>query len=167
MNVAHERYLSLKTNASARFCCELCHSRHKRPSLGLCLRLHPELLSQAIVIHQKGRIGIPFADSLNSPSFAQRSPELAATEISMAGENSTWTSDDARTTLLDAQSVVTRKVKSIWEGFTNFALRDSVMEVALGLMYVPFCLLRSYRSEASICDKYRNVVHQSRELARQ
>ncbi|KAJ3536629.1 hypothetical protein NMY22_g5943 [Coprinellus aureogranulatus] len=52
----------------------------------------------------------------------------------MAGDNSAWTTDDARTTLLDAERVVSRKVKSIWEGFTNFALRDSVMEVALGLI---------------------------------
>lgn len=59
----------------------------------------------------------------------------------MASDNSRWTTDDARTTLLDAERVVSRKVRSIWEGFTNFALRDSVMEVALGLMYVAFPFL--------------------------
>ncbi|KAF5336084.1 hypothetical protein D9611_006231 [Ephemerocybe angulata] len=45
-----------------------------------------------------------------------------------------WNSDDARSNLLDAERLVTRKVKSIWDGFIQFALRDSVIEVALGLI---------------------------------
>jgi hypothetical protein len=34
------------------------------------------------------------------------------------------------------------RASSLWEAFTNFALRDNVLEVAVGLMYV---------YEASIC----------------
>ena len=49
--------------------------------------------------------------------------------------------DETRAHLVDAEHVVTRKVRSIWEGFVQFALRDSVIEVALGLMYVLLFLL--------------------------
>ncbi|KAJ2915467.1 hypothetical protein MD484_g4953, partial [Candolleomyces efflorescens] len=45
-----------------------------------------------------------------------------------------WDADGARSQLLDAERVVSRKVKSIWDGFVQFALRDSVIEVALGLI---------------------------------
>jgi large conductance mechanosensitive channel len=40
--------------------------------------------------------------------------------------------DDSRESLLhDAQ----QHVKRAWDGFCDFALRDNVLEVALGLMY--------------------------------
>ncbi|RXW24000.1 hypothetical protein EST38_g1879 [Candolleomyces aberdarensis] len=45
-----------------------------------------------------------------------------------------WDADGARSHLLDAERVVSRKVRSIWDGFVQFALRDSVIEVALGLI---------------------------------
>lgn len=46
-------------------------------------------------------------------------------------------SDDTRRTLLqDAESDVSRTVKSVWSGFLDFALRDNVLEVAAGLMWV-------------------------------
>ena len=40
-------------------------------------------------------------------------------------------------TLLEHQAyAITRKVRSVWTGFVDFALRDNVLEVAVGLMYV-------------------------------
>ncbi|KZT22696.1 gated mechanosensitive channel [Neolentinus lepideus HHB14362 ss-1] len=42
--------------------------------------------------------------------------------------------DDTRQTLLHGEQTVAKRVKSVWKGFTEFALRDSVLEVAVGLM---------------------------------
>ncbi|KAI0734005.1 ion channel [Fomitopsis betulina] len=36
--------------------------------------------------------------------------------------------------LLRGEQVVTKRLKSAWAGFTDFALRDNVLEVAVGLM---------------------------------
>ncbi|KAF9479888.1 gated mechanosensitive channel [Pholiota conissans] len=48
---------------------------------------------------------------------------------------SPWASDEARRALLrDAETDVKRKVKTAWSGFTSFALRDNVLEVAVGLI---------------------------------
>ncbi len=53
----------------------------------------------------------------------------------------TWSeTGDPRVALLETESNVQRKVKSVWSGFTDFALRDNVLEVAVGLMYA--CFLR-------------------------
>lgn len=46
--------------------------------------------------------------------------------------------DGTRESLMHAGESVGRKARSIWEGFSDFALRDNVLEVATGLMYVPF-----------------------------
>ncbi|TFK56338.1 ion channel [Heliocybe sulcata] len=42
--------------------------------------------------------------------------------------------DDTRQTLLHGEQTVAKRVKSVWNGFTEFALRDNVLEVAVGLM---------------------------------
>ena len=50
--------------------------------------------------------------------------------------------DDAEEALLDAGHSARDKVKGVWEGFSDFALRDNVLEVAVGLMYAaPFPFL--------------------------
>lgn len=38
--------------------------------------------------------------------------------------------------LRDAEQGVRRHTARAWDSFTNFALRDNVLEVAVGLMYV-------------------------------
>jgi len=43
---------------------------------------------------------------------------------------------ETRTPLLNAEHVFQKKVKNAWAGFVDFALRDNVLEVAIGLMYV-------------------------------
>lgn len=46
--------------------------------------------------------------------------------------------DDSTTNLLhDAEQGVRQKTSSAWDSFSNFALRDNVLEVAVGLMYDP------------------------------
>ncbi|KAH6916224.1 large-conductance mechanosensitive channel [Coprinopsis sp. MPI-PUGE-AT-0042] len=42
--------------------------------------------------------------------------------------------NDARTALLDTERQVSRRFQSLWTGFTAFALRDNVLEVAVGLI---------------------------------
>lgn len=42
--------------------------------------------------------------------------------------------------LRDAEQGARAKTASAWDSFTNFALRDNVLEVAVGLMYAPFTL---------------------------
>lgn len=42
--------------------------------------------------------------------------------------------DDERQTLLDVEHSVTKRVSRAWDGFSDFALRDNVLEVAVGLM---------------------------------
>lgn len=37
--------------------------------------------------------------------------------------------------LRDAEQGVRAKTSSAWDSFSNFALRDNVLEVAVGLMY--------------------------------
>lgn len=44
--------------------------------------------------------------------------------------------EEMHTPLLDVEHVFTSKVKSAWQGFQDFALRENVLEVAVGLMYV-------------------------------
>ncbi|KAF8911606.1 ion channel [Gymnopilus junonius] len=45
-----------------------------------------------------------------------------------------WVSDDTRAALLNTESKVKNKIRSVWGGFVNFALRDNVLEVAVGLI---------------------------------
>ena len=42
---------------------------------------------------------------------------------------------DGRETLLEAGRNVNKHAKDAWDGFSDFALRDNVLEVAVGLMY--------------------------------
>lgn len=58
----------------------------------------------------------------------------------MADENFHWSVTDVRTNLLHAESQIARQVKSLWSGFVGFALRDNVLEVAFGLMYVDWTI---------------------------
>ncbi|EPT04411.1 hypothetical protein FOMPIDRAFT_1113798 [Fomitopsis schrenkii] len=44
----------------------------------------------------------------------------------------TW--DSSQQHLLRGEQVVANRLKSAWAGFTDFALRDNVLEVAVGLM---------------------------------
>jgi large conductance mechanosensitive channel len=43
--------------------------------------------------------------------------------------------DETQQRLLDAEEGITRRAWSAWDSFSNFALRDNVLEVAVGLMY--------------------------------
>lgn len=43
--------------------------------------------------------------------------------------------DDGSEALLHAGQDVRRRVRRVWDGFCDFALRDNVLEVAVGLMY--------------------------------
>ena len=43
--------------------------------------------------------------------------------------------DESRQTLLDAEEGAKARVRRFWDGFTDFALRDNVLEVAVGLMF--------------------------------
>ncbi|KAF8993278.1 ion channel [Cyathus striatus] len=54
----------------------------------------------------------------------------------MANQNYRDSEDqnDSQHPLLDAESRVENRVKSIWNGFVDFALRESVLEVAVGLI---------------------------------
>lgn len=36
--------------------------------------------------------------------------------------------------LREAEEVVSRRAKHLWSGFSDFALQDNVLEVAVGLM---------------------------------
>ena len=69
------------------------------------------------------------------PSFSL----LKSTSMSI---DETWSeTGDPRVALLqETESNVQRKVKSVWSGFTDFALRDNVLEVAVGLMYAGFLI---------------------------
>lgn len=49
-----------------------------------------------------------------------------------------WNSEDVRAHLLNGGDFVSTKVQSLWGGFAQFALRDNVLEVAVGLMYALF-----------------------------
>ena len=42
--------------------------------------------------------------------------------------------DDTSETLLNAHRNVHQRARRAWEGFQDFALRDNVLEVAVGLM---------------------------------
>jgi hypothetical protein len=42
--------------------------------------------------------------------------------------------EDGRQRLLDGGNLVVSRVKSVWTGFVDFACRDNVLEVAVGLM---------------------------------
>jgi len=54
--------------------------------------------------------------------------------------DSPWVSNDPRTALNHAGTTVKRGARSIWAGFVEFALRDNVLEIAVGLMYVSLSL---------------------------
>lgn len=43
--------------------------------------------------------------------------------------------DDSSTALLHAGENAGKRVRRAWDGFCDFALRDNVLEVAVGLMY--------------------------------
>lgn len=43
--------------------------------------------------------------------------------------------EDSRDTLRHLSSDVTDRVRHAWDGFVDFAMRDNVLEVAIGLMY--------------------------------
>jgi len=45
--------------------------------------------------------------------------------------------DSTQQYLSDAENGVRSRASSAWDSFTNFALRDNVLEVAVGLMYLP------------------------------
>jgi len=49
-----------------------------------------------------------------------------------------WNADDATTALMHTGSSIRHRVRSAWTGFLEFALRDNVLEVAVGLMYVHY-----------------------------
>lgn len=44
--------------------------------------------------------------------------------------------DDSTEVILRVGQSAGTRVRQAWEGFVNFAARDNVLEVALGLMYV-------------------------------
>jgi len=46
--------------------------------------------------------------------------------------------ENTHQTLRDAEQGIRRQTASAWDSFSNFALRDNVLEVAVGLMYVHF-----------------------------
>ena len=43
--------------------------------------------------------------------------------------------EDGQEALLGAEGDVRKRAKREWDSFTDFALRDNVLEVAVGLMY--------------------------------
>lgn len=44
--------------------------------------------------------------------------------------------EDSREVLLVISSDATNRLKNAWDGFVDFAMRDNVLEVAIGLMYI-------------------------------
>ena len=44
--------------------------------------------------------------------------------------------DSTQQYLSDAENGVRSRASTAWDSFTNFALRDNVLEVAVGLMYI-------------------------------
>ena len=53
--------------------------------------------------------------------------------------------DDTREALLGASENAQKRVHRAWEGFQDFALRDNVLEVAVGLMYTTISRLPDIR----------------------
>lgn len=43
--------------------------------------------------------------------------------------------ENTQQTLRDAEQGIKRRTAGAWDSFSNFALRDNVLEVAVGLMY--------------------------------
>lgn len=43
-------------------------------------------------------------------------------------------SQDSREALLHTREQITKRSRRIWDGFSDFALQDNVLEVAVGLM---------------------------------
>ena len=43
--------------------------------------------------------------------------------------------DNTQQTLRDAEQGIRRRTVDAWDSYSNFALRDNVLEVAVGLMY--------------------------------
>ena len=54
--------------------------------------------------------------------------------------------DESGEALMRAERDARKRVSRAWDGFSDFALRDNVLEVAVGLMYVipSACLLPEY-----------------------
>lgn len=53
--------------------------------------------------------------------------------------------DNTQQTLRDAEQGIKRHTFNTWDSFSNFALRDNVLEVAVGLMYsVTFFSCKDY-----------------------
>ena len=48
--------------------------------------------------------------------------------------------DDSEEALLHAGRDAKNRAQRAWDGFSDFALRDNVLEVAVGLMYYPLPL---------------------------
>jgi large conductance mechanosensitive channel len=44
--------------------------------------------------------------------------------------------EDSREIFNDAGEVIQKSARSLWEGFSDFALQENVVGVAVGLMYV-------------------------------
>ena len=71
------------------------------------------------------------------PHLTSLSFVFCTTGSIMSNEGYSWSTSDARTNLLHAESQIKRNLKSVWSGFVDFALRENVLEVAVGLMWVP------------------------------
>lgn len=44
--------------------------------------------------------------------------------------------EDGRDVILGISSDATDRLRHAWDGFVDFAMRDNVLEVAIGLMYI-------------------------------
>jgi hypothetical protein len=65
-----------------------------------------------------------------TPSYRRHQTEGLEFEISMPRLD-----DNTREYLHDAERGVRASTSRAWDSFSNFALRDNVLEVAVGLMY--------------------------------
>jgi len=65
--------------------------------------------------------------------------------------------------LRDAEQGVRARTAFAWGSFTNFALRDNVLEVAVGLMYAFVCRITVFTLTA--CQTSR-LLHRMRQLPR-
>jgi hypothetical protein len=79
-----------------------------------------------------------------------------------ADSPSTWGSSDAHETLVHTNATINRKIRSAWTGFLNFALRDNVLEVAVGLMYVLWSLSSLFFVNYSLYLQNRSSFHSGR-----
>ena len=69
--------------------------------------------------------------------------------------------EDSEQALLNAGQGAKERAKSAWDGFSDFALRDNVLEVAVGLMYAfifqTFALMQ-YATQPCITYYGQNVL---------